>query len=482
MSITFRLKYALGLIPTADQLDAKWDKLIKTREELVRMEESDELKQYEELKELIESSAFQSQKREVEGLQYHGSDEEQAVLAYEALAKSHSIRSYQKISVSPRLERFESILDGPELKRFLHLEKEVGCDDFRIRMAAHKRKEFIKTPEYEIFKEYNYLRKSADIRFWQKFINSDGYQNYLNTVGSEELMRMEELNRMISSYEFKERVNYLIDKKRFLKSEEYKKIIAFDESDKSSFMAEYRKLKKAKELDFFEKWDLLLNEDFSGNELNNKQWQPENWLNFKLSGVSFSQDGEMQSFNGLKNLKVHTNTLTLVARKEKAMGMVWNPAVGLTPKSFDYTSAIINSANFFRLKEGVIEAKIRFKKETSITSAFSLTGDMPFPQIDLVRSTKSGVGMGIVEKQGNGSSKYIQLSGLNDENYHIYRLELWNNELIWKINNYEIFRCFVSLNEPLFFNLLTTLHGEVNEHLLPHHFEVGWIRCFSLKS
>jgi beta-glucanase (GH16 family) len=226
----------------------------------------------------------------------------------------------------------------------------------------------------------------------------------------------------------------------------------------------------------------LLNEDFAGKELNTKNWQPENWLNFKMSGVSFSQDGEKQSFNGLNNLKVNNNTLLLVAKGEKVNGMVWNPAVGLAPKSFDYSSSIINTANFFRLKEGVIEAKLRFKKDATITSAFSLTGDMPFPQIDLVRSTQKGVGMGIVEKQGEGSSKYIQLSGLNDENYHIYRLELWNNELVWKINDYEIFRCYVNLNETLFFNLLTTLHGEVNDHLLPHNFEVGWIRCYSLKS
>lgn len=478
----FRLKYALGLIPSADQLDAKWEKLIKTREDLIRMEESEELKQYLELKELIESSDFQLQKKEIEGMQYHGSDEEQSILAYEALAKSHSIRSYQKISDSPRLQRFESIVEGPELKRFLHLEKEVGSDDFKERMAAHQRKELVKTPEYAIFKEYNDLKKSGDIRFWQKFIHSEGYQNYLNVVGSEELSKMEELKSIISSEAFKLRVEYLKDKKRFLKSDEYKNIQAFEVMDKSSFMVEYRKLKKAKELDFFEKWDLLLNEDFSDNELNNKQWQPENWLNFKLAGVSFSQEGEMQSFHGQNNLVIHNHTLSLVAKKEKVNGMAWNPVVGLTPKSFDYSSSMINNANFFRIKEGVVEAKLRFKKDATITSAFSLTGDMPFPQIDLVRSTQNGVGLGIVEKQGEGSSKYIHLNGLNDENYHIYRLELWNNELVWKINDYEIFRCFVNRNDSFFFNLLTTLHGEVNDNLLPHHFEVGWIRCYSLKS
>ncbi|MEI6277008.1 MAG: hypothetical protein WCP08_13510 [Prolixibacteraceae bacterium] len=482
MSIFFRLKYATGLIPSADQLDVKWGKLIKMRDELIRMEKSDELKQYEDLKTLIDSTAFQVRKREIESLQYVGSEEERTISVYETLVKTPAIKNYKKVTVSAKLERFVKIVSSNELKRFLHLEKEVGCDDFKIRKAAHKRKEFMKTPEYVIFKEYNILRKSSDIRFWQKFINSSSYQSYLNTEGSVELMKLDELSGIISAADFKERVAYLKDKKRLVKSEEYQKILKLNELDKSSFMAEYRKLKKSKELDFFEKWDVLLDENFQGKELNTKQWQPENWLNFRMSGVSFSQNGEMQAFNGLKNVQMNNNTLALLAKKEKAQGMAWIPSVGLSPKSFEYTSSMINNAQFFRMKEGVIEAKLRFKKDASITSAFSLTGEKPFPQIDLVRSTRHGVGMGIVENQGSTASKYVKLNGLNDENYHIYRLEIANNLLIWKINGYEVYRSAFTLNEPIFFNLLTTLHGKVNEHLLPHRFEVNWIRCFSFKS
>ena len=69
MAILFRLKYALGLIPSADQLDAKWEKLVKMRDDLDQMEKSDDLKQYDELKTLLDSTAFQHNKREIEALQ-----------------------------------------------------------------------------------------------------------------------------------------------------------------------------------------------------------------------------------------------------------------------------------------------------------------------------------------------------------------------------------------------------------------------------
>ncbi len=481
MSIIFRLKYALGMIPSADQLDAKWEKLIKMRDDLDAMENSAELKRHFDLKSLIDSAAFQQKRREIESLQFSGSEEEKMILSYKTLAKSKQIRNYQIVSVSPKLERFQKIVQGSELERYLFLENEVGCKDFKIRMASQKKKAFVQTDDYPIFAEYNQVRKSADIRFWKKYNNSESYQSYLNTVGSIQLLRYDELCGMTASDEFKKRVAYLKDKKKFLKSDEHQKILEFKELDSSAFMAEYRKLKKARELDFFEKWNIVLDENFIEKELNTQQWQPENWLGFKLSGVSFSQNGEMQAFNGIKNIQVLNNTLSLWAKKEQVTGRIWNPVVGLIPKQFEYTSSIMNNADFFRMKEGVVEAKLRFKKDATITSAFSLTGDKPFPQIDLVRSTKNGVGLGIIERQDSKSSKYKKINGLNAEHYHIYRIELYNSQFVWKINGHEVYRNSVFVNDPLFFNLLTTLHGDVSDHLLPHRFEVDWIRCFTKK-
>jgi len=464
MSNVFRLKYALGMIPTADQLDANWEKLIKMRDDLIQMENSEELKKYEDLKNLLDSSTFQHKKREIESLQYSGSEEENLFLEFRNLSKSFAIKNYLKISVSPRLERFQEILKGSALKTFLELQKEVTSDEFQKRENALKK-----------------IRKSDDIRFWHKFGQSENYHSYLKTNGSAELKRWEELKVLTGSDDFNNRISYLKDKYRFKKSEEYKRILAFNEMDKSAFMANYRKLKKAQELDFFKKWDLVLDEKFSGKELNTKQWQPENWLAVKMAGASFSQQDEKQCFNGEKNIQLVNNTLSLWTKKEKASGNAWVPAIGLLPKHFEYTSPILNSSGFFRFKEGVIEAKARFKKDATITSAFSLTGENPFPQIDLFRSTKNGVGLGIVEKLGHSSSKYKNLKGLNDNHFHVFRLEIYEGMLIWKINGAEVFRSTTYLNEPFFINLLSTLHGNVNEHLLPHKFEIDWIRSYAQK-
>ena len=481
MSIVFRLKYALGLIPSADQLDVKWENLIKMRDDLSKMENSEELKKYLNLKNLLDSSSFQHQKREIEGLQYSGSEEEILIKEYKNLSKSFAIKNYLNISASPRLERFQEILKGSALKTFQELQKEVASKEFQNRKDALKKKEFVKTEDFGVLKQYNQLRKNKDIRFWHKFGQSENYHSYLKTIGSAELKHWEELKVQTASADFNSKIAYLKDKQRFKKSEEYKSILAFNEIDKGKFMADYRKLKKAKELDFFEKWDIVLDENFTGKELNTKQWQPENWLAMKMAGTSFSQQDEKQCFNGVKNIQLVNNTLSIWTKKEKTSGNSWVPSIGFIPKHYEYTSSILNSAGFFRFKEGVIETKVRFKKDATITSAFSLTGEHPFPQIDLFRSTKKGVGLGIVEKPGSSSAKYKNLNGLNDEHFHIFRLEIYEGMLIWKINGAEVFRSTAYLNEPFFINLLSTLHGTVNEHLLPHRFEIEWIRSYAQK-
>lgn len=482
MSITFRLKYNLGLISTADQLDSKWEKLTRMRDDLQKMEESDFLKQFTELKELVESESFRHQKQEIENLRFEGSKEHRLIAEYKDLAGSGSVKNYLKVSVSENLKKFNRILAGADLKRYHELHGEIETPEFKKRKAGHSEKNYRNTQDYNVYKEFIQLGKSKDIRFWNKFRHSAGYLNFEKTTGSRELHRYEELKELTVDPSFLQQVAYLKDRKRFLRSEEYKKIQQFKELDKSSFMSEYRKLKANKALGFFDTWDIVLDENFKENELDTRRWQPENWWGYKLSGTSFSQEGEKQSFHGLKNIQIKNNTLTLLARKEKVTGKVWNPSAGIIPKEHDYTSSILNTAEFFRMQEGVIEAKVRFRKDSTIVSSFSLTGEKPFPQIDLFRSNKGGVGMGVIEKPGDKSGKYLNLKGLNDGRFHVYRLEISGDQLVWKINNHEVYRNTLRVKEPLFFNLLTSLHGKVNEQLLPHQFEIDWIRGFALKS
>ena len=162
---------------------------------------------------------------------------------------------------------------------------------------------------------------------------------------------------------------------------------------------------------------------------------------------------------------------------------MWDPAYGLIPKEFEYSSAILNTGNSFKLKEGVVEAKVKFRAEEAITSALSLTGNHPFPQIDVFRSGSKRVGLGIIDHPSNGGTKSLkQVKGLNFNNFHIFRLEISGDLLIWKINNHEVHReQFTQNPEGLFLNFVGAIHKPISAESLPHHFEIDWVRCLQKK-
>ena len=255
------------------------------------------------------------------------------------------------------------------------------------------------------------------------------------------------------------------------------------ELEKSGIIISYHQLKKRSELSFFDQWVILLDENFDNPDLSTTIWEPENFWGSKIAGFSFSQAAELQAYKGVDNIEIKNKVLSIVTKAEKSQGKIWDPSFGLLPKEFEYSSAMLNSGNSFKFMDGIIEAKVKFRADSAITSAFSLTSYQPFPQIDVFRSGSKKVGFGIIEQPGNGNKKKIaQIKGLDFNDYHIYRLEIFGDSLIWKINNFEVHReLFTQKREELFLNFVGSIHKPLNSDSLPHHFEIAWVRCFNKK-
>ncbi len=468
MSTLFRLKYILGLIPSAKKIDAEWKDLLEIRDELNALENSKDIQRCNELSLLIKSYDFQIQKKEIQNQNYKDSAENQLVTEYDQLEKSKSIRGYFKLLKSPQLPGFQKMEDSPELSRYHQLKKKV---------ESHELQRNKKDPDY---KEYLKLSKNREILFFEKFRNSWSYRNFISTKKSYELERLEELKKITTDPEFLKRVDWLKNKNRYKTTELYKQEAELKALEGSSTMKRYRQLKVSPKLDFFKEWTVVFEDNFGKNVFDNSQWQAENYLGYKLSGQSFSQADEAQCFNGEKNIFVNGNTLSILTKRERLQGQVWNAGAGLIPKEFNYSSGIINSAESFRFKEGVVEAKVKFIADVSLTNAFSLTGSKPMPQIDVFRSGNKCVGLGYTESNGGSLSKrYKQVYGLNFDKYHIFRLEKKDHTLIWKINGVQVHSDYYGgADEDLFLNFVSSLHEPVNSHLIPHHFEIDWVKCY----
>jgi hypothetical protein len=489
-----------------------------------KIAQSKELNRYEELKPIVESPDFQMRKKELESLRYKGSSECHKRQEFNSLNRNKKLNLYFKTIESSEFLEFKEF-DSSEKKnhefdesqkkndprmiqylKFLksgryrnikfiedsglatkleQLKTEVHDKSFLERETFLKNvKRYETSNDYPDYKEYSQLSKNEDILFYHKYKISRGYVNYEKIKDSWELSRLKELRETTADPEFKKRVAYLKDKKRYESSDHYKKELEFSSLDKSQLMKEYRMLMKSPKLDFFNQWSVVFEEDFSENKLNTERWQPENYWGYKITGRSFSQAGEAQGYNGLNNVLLNNHILSILTKREEVAGQIWDAKNGLLPKQFEYSSGIINSAGCFRFREGVVEAKVKFKADASITNACSLTGSTPMPQVDVFRSGKGSVAFGITNQtEGGLSRRYKRIRGLNFDNFHVFRLEKFNDTYTWKINGYMVHADqFSHSSGDLFFNFISSLHEPVNNNMIPHRFEIDWIRCYEKKN
>src|SRR5512133_25701 len=105
------LKLLLGMIPSTAKLEQNEKALISEFEKLQAFQGSDKLARYNELNDLVKSSAFQQKKKEIESLQYKNSEEYSKENEFLTLRKSRDITMYFKTLSDPMLKRFKD-LDG----------------------------------------------------------------------------------------------------------------------------------------------------------------------------------------------------------------------------------------------------------------------------------------------------------------------------------------------------------------------------------
>lgn len=476
-----------------------------------KIEKGDKLARFNELKEIVTTPEFTKRRKDVEKLHYNNSPEAAKRKEFEALKNDKRLKSYyntlasdsyrlymkaeesgEKPSDPNEIKRYEKFLASGEYsnlktvekqnltQRYEELRGEVQSDEFLEREKFLKNsKRYQTTDDYRLLAEYEKLSKDPEIKFYHKLSKSGEYLNYQRVHDSKELERLNELEDLVKDEGFRERVAFLKDKKRYEKSEDFKLEQELAKLKNSELIKKYFALHKARELNFFDKWQVAFDDEFTRDGVNFERWNSGIYPGKEVFGNNYSQANELQCLNGEENLQVHGGILSIVTRKEESKGMRWNPQYGLIPAEFQYTSSMLNTGNSFRIKQGIIEAKIRVNPCAEIVSAFSLKGDGAFPQIDILRSGKNEVSMGVIrEIKGEPVWQHQTITGLNFKKFHVYRLEWDGQTLTWKINNAVVHQSKVDSSfDNMFLNLLSSVHEEVHHQNLPHYFEVDWVRC-----
>ena len=474
-NFSFALRLAFGFLPKTEKIEEERKQLIAELNRLNDYKESDELKQFNELSDFVNSADFKAKKAEITSLNYASSDYCAKEKQYNGLTKDKRIKNYYSVNQSTDLKRFESASNSDALKRLNELTETVNSADFQQAKADKSNPE--KMAECKsLLQEYKSLTKNPEIKFWKKYQASKQYKMFVETSNSSLIADYEELKAYINSDEFKTQKEYLLDKNRFSKTAEAEKERKFEELKNSENIKWYQATVNSNKFDELKAWNLTFEDNFDGAKVDESKWMNSFFMGKMVINDRYVLANEKQYFTDNKNVDIKQSVLSIVTKKEKATGKVWDEKLGFMTKDFDYTSGMLSTANSFRQQYGRFEAKIKINSLSPVYQAFWLKGEHKEPEIDIFKyNIKKGQMQVSAYNKGVAAGSKFGGSGLAKD-FFIYTVDWDANTITWKINGYTVATAKNNIQEPLFLMLSAGLTNDADA--LPSSMEIDWVRCY----
>ena len=180
------------------------------------MENSSKINDFEALEKFIESPTFR-EKQKMKPITFRDTDEYRKFDEYKTLKKDPEVKAFLKAKKKDEIKKSKTVLRFEELASFIKSSEFLAKKNMRPIT-------FKDSEEYKKLLEYKRIKSTIEIKEFYKFKSSKEYANFLNTDGSTRLARYHELKDYVATADFKQRKEYLLDKKRFEKTEMFKEI------------------------------------------------------------------------------------------------------------------------------------------------------------------------------------------------------------------------------------------------------------------
>jgi hypothetical protein len=468
------IKLLLGMVPATSKIEQDEKALIAEFDKLNNFGESKQLARYIELNDLVHSAGFLQKKKEIEGLSYKSSEEFTKEKEFKSLKKAKDIIMYFKTVEGSSLKKFKELDGSEKISKYETLRSLVQGAGFKEKM---KEKDFSSTEEAKKLTEFKQLDGSVEIKEFFKFKASKELANFGNLDGSARLSRYNELKDYTLSKEFSDKKTYLLDKKRYEKTDDYKLLVEFENLKKEPDIVWYFKVKDSNKFDILKNRELVFSEEFDGDKLDTSKWLTNYYWGEKLLKDRYSIDTDLQYYTEKDNFEIRNSFLKINTKPQKINGKAWSAVNGFTTKEFSYTSGLINTGLSYRRKFGVFTAKIKLGDPNS-RSAFWLLGEKATPLITICRTTGGKVWFDLITD--NGKSAKSKLGARYAGDSFIFTLEWTASSLVWKINGVEAFRQTENVpQEPMYLNIAGGVSKPLNGMTST---EVDWIRVYQPKN
>lgn len=433
----FWKKLTRGITPTA-QIEKEDIELAKAMHRYYEVEKSLELAKYKTLYHEVKSPTFIENKKTLQNRKYKDTEE------YRTITK------FKKLQNSPSLRLYYQVLGLSELKDY---------ETFKL------------TPEFEDLGDKKKVKESEKLKKLKKFEHSKAFKTYMRYHNSYIIKEYMHLKEVVATTEFKIANDFWSNEKRWHTTPEYEKEQRFYELAKNPDIAFFNQ-ENPERFEKIKSLKLTFNDEFEWNTLDKSRWNYGfHYKNTKLI-ANHSFANEKQGNNAGRNISVENDTLKIITKHEKLTGPAWHQEKGFIQKEFEYSSDVLQTADEFKQKEGVFKAKLRCTG--NIHHAFWLGSNDKLPHINIFHYDGKQITVGNVTKNIVDG---VEIKGLNPSNYFIYTLIWKNNELIWMINNIEVYRTTSNIPTEsmyLVFNsfIPEKLKGSAGE------LEVDWVRVY----
>lgn len=417
----------------------------------------------------------------------------------------------QMMEEEERIARYRQVEQSPELKEFLDLKKIVEGKEFQQKKYNLIHTKYKSTPTYETIHRYKELRQDKQLQLYFEVENSQRLKDYIAFRASENYIKLQNPKEVRNSLELKQMAEFEKSKDykvymRFRDSKlpsQYKSLeaeVATDEfkkqhafwsnperwktTDEYQQEVRFKQLSAMTDIQFYLKQDLkeierleekkeLFKDEFDWQRLAESAWKAGFAYDNPKLLRQHSFANEQQANNGGKNVGTIDGKLRLFTKNERVTAPAWDVKKGFINKDFDYTSDIIQTADAFRQAGGLFMAKLRI--EGNIHHALWLGSGKKLPMINLFHYNGKKI---MVGNYGSDGFDGTSISGINAGAYYIYSLRWTENELIWYVNNIEVYRTHTNVpREKLY--LAVSSFIDTKQHASEGQINVAWVRVFN---
>ncbi|MFB6318944.1 family 16 glycosylhydrolase [Saccharicrinis sp. FJH54] len=434
--------------PSTEKIEKQDAEHKRLYQEVLATANSEDLKEYLELKDEITSPEFVNEKNRITRLKWKSTKEYSRLKEFNKLTKNKDLKAYFELK------------DSSELNAYL---------------------EFRKTDSYRDINDKKKRKELADLDRFFRFENSKKYKSYRKIEGSTVLNQYIKLKEEVESDKFKAYKSFCEDAHRWNHTEQAKKEQRFHNLDQDINIKNYVRFHNSNMFDLYKFYDITFAEDFAPEKLDMHKWQTAFQLGSDFGQGNYSLSNHLQAYSNGRNIEISRDYMTIDTRAENTTGRIWDKDHGFIQKEMKYTSGVISTGKSFKQNQGIFKVKLKTDSHAPVAHSVQLVSAKGNIQIKLLQISQKGKPMvGVSTYDGKRHTiRTSRIKGLNpNSDFHIFSVEWQNEMLIWKVNDKEVFRTEIRLpGEEMALELASMIY-KTKKHPAPGKLIVDWIKVY----